>query len=91
MHNMCLQVAEAIDGWQAASDCEALYLQHKGYLSLDKQFHMQIAWLAMVQDSFNAAPSKVARACAHIVTVAQPQPRLHAALQQQHRVFLPHY
>jgi hypothetical protein len=56
-----MQVAEAIDGWQAAADCEALYLQHKGYLSLDKQFHMQIAWLAMVQDSFNAAPSKVCR------------------------------
>lgn len=54
-----LQVAEAVGGQHTAADCEALYYQHKGYLSLNKQFHMEIAWLAMVQDSLNAAPAKV--------------------------------
>lgn len=52
------KVAEAVGGQHTAADCEALYFQHKGYLSLDKQFHMEIAWLAMVQDSLNAAPAK---------------------------------
>lgn len=44
--------------WQAAADCEGLFKQHQGYLSLDKKYHVEIAWLAMVQDSFNAAPLK---------------------------------
>ncbi len=44
--------------WQSAADCEALFRQHQGYLSLDKKYHLEVAWLAMVQDSFNAAPLK---------------------------------
>jgi hypothetical protein len=73
-----MQVAEAVAGWQAAADCEELYLQHKGYLSLDKQFHMEIAWLAMVQDSFNAVPSKVWTNYPADSTVAQAVFAVHA-------------
>lgn len=51
-----------VGSWQTAADCEALFRQHQGYLSLDKKYHVGIAWLAMVQDSFNAAPLKV-RVC----------------------------
>lgn len=46
-----LQVSRAVGSGRGAEQCEALYRQHQAYLSLDKKFQSEVAFIAMVQDA----------------------------------------
>ena len=55
-----MQVAEAVGSTKTAQDCETLFRQHQGYLTLNVEYHAEVVFAAMVMDHFNAA-SKVHR------------------------------
>ena len=62
MPSWCLQVqiAKTVGGGKTAARCEALFLKHRGYLSLPRVHQSEVAWQAMVQDGLNSgAPTKV--------------------------------
>lgn len=50
---MGLQVSKMVGGGKAPDMCEALYRQHQAYLSLEKKYQTEVAFVAMVQDAFN--------------------------------------
>ena len=54
-----LQIAEQVGESKTAEDCETLFRQHQGYLSLNVEYHSDVVFATMVHDHFNAVPQKV--------------------------------
>jgi hypothetical protein len=46
-------VARAVGTSCTAEACEALYRQHSSFLSLEKVYQMEVAFVAMVRDHYN--------------------------------------
>ncbi len=54
-----MQIAEQVGDAKSPEDCETLFRQHQGYLSLNVEYHSDVVFATMVHDHFNAVPQKV--------------------------------
>ena len=54
-----LQIAEHVGSSKTAEDCETLFRQHRGYLTLNVEYHSDVVFATMVHDHFNTVPQKV--------------------------------
>ena len=54
-----LQVAESVGPSKTEQDCETLFRQHQGYLTLNVEYHAAVVFAAMVRDHFNTVPQRV--------------------------------
>ena len=60
------QIAEQVGESKTAEDCETLFRQHQGYLSLNVEYHSDVVFATMVHDHFNAVPQKVSAVSARL-------------------------
>jgi len=80
------KVARVVAGGKGAELCEALYRSHQAYLSLDKSFQSEVAFVSMVQDAArHSAQAKKEEDEDEHEQIAVVEQRLQQQQQQQRR------
>jgi hypothetical protein len=65
-----MQIAEQVGSSKTPEDCETLFRQHRGYLTLNVEYHSDVVFATMVHDHFNTVPQKVMTPRHHVSSIA---------------------